>query len=71
MYGLIYLYVLHFSRQNKNTTPPANTNQSGTAMEAAETLIAMKHTQDQITQKENVQPVLTEKINIIENIKLK
>lgn len=68
------------SRSDENTTPLLEKMQSGTVLEAAETLIAMQQTRNpaqpktnlsgQITQKENVRPPLIEKIHIIENIKL-
>lgn len=69
----------HFSDEN---TPPDNSGESDTSIEAAETLVAMRKSQDTqhpifilhpsglLTEQHKPQPALTEKINIIENIKL-
>lgn len=64
-------------RSNENTPPSSGKMQSEAVLEAAETLITMQQTRDpnqcsshQLTQKENIRSAFTEKINIIENIKL-
>lgn len=61
-------------RSDENTTPPPGKMQSENVIEAAETLIAMQQTKryspDQIIQNEYDRPALTEKLHIIENIKL-
>lgn len=71
---------MRHNRENlwlEENTPPPAMMQSGTAVEAAEALIALQHerdpnqySSDQTTQTGNVRSALTEKINIIENIKL-
>lgn len=69
MYFLMHSILVRFYRSNQND----DESKSGMVFEAAETLITMQKAQRmsiEYDQKQCDRPPLTEKINIIENIKL-